>query len=104
MITIFYYNPNIYPSEEYWYRVDEQQKIIDITKAKNPIKMVTGAYDVERFYEMARGMEDMREGGQRCHKCYEMRLKEAAIFAKKEGYDYFTTTLSISPAYKIHIP
>ena len=97
LITIFYYNPNIYPSEEYWYRVDEQQKIIDITKAKNPIKMVTGAYDVERFYEMARGMEDMREGGQRCHKCYEMRLKEAAIFAKKEGYDYFTTTLSISP-------
>lgn len=97
LITVFYYNPNIYPSEEYWYRVEEQQKIIDITRAQNPIKMVTGPYDTKRFYDMAKGMEDVREGGQRCHKCYEMRLREAALLAQKEGFDYFTTTLSISP-------
>ena len=96
-ITVFYYNPNIYPSEEYWYRVDEQKKIIELTKAKNPIHMITGEYDVERFYKMAEGMEDVPEGGARCHKCYEMRLREAAKIAKKGGFDYFTTTLSISP-------
>src|SRR3712207_2509271 len=96
-ITVFYYNPNIYPSEEYWYRVNEQQKIIDLTNAKNPIKMITGRYDTERFYNMARGMEDVKEGGSRCHRCYEMRLRETAEMAKKEGFDYFTTTLTISP-------
>ena len=96
-ITVLYYNPNIYPSEEYWYRVDEQQKIIDLTNAKNPIKMITGRYDTERFYDMARGMEEVKEGGSRCHRCYEMRLRKTAEMAKKEGFDYFTTTLTISP-------
>lgn len=96
-ITVFYYNPNIYPSEEYWYRVDEQKKIIDLTNAKNPIKMITGEYEVEKFYEMAKGKENIPEGGERCHLCYEMRLREAANIAKEDGFDYFTTTLSISP-------
>lgn len=96
-ITVFYYNPNIYPSDEYWYRVDEQKKIIELTKAKNPIKMITGEYEVNKFYKMAEGKEDIPEGGLRCHQCYEMRLREAARVAKKGGFDYFTTTLSISP-------
>lgn len=96
-ITVFYYNPNIYPSEEYWYRVEEQQKIIDITDAKYKIEMVVGKYEVEKFYEMAKGREDMPEGGERCFDCYEMRLTEAARIAKSKGFDYFTTTLSISP-------
>lgn len=96
-ITVFYYNPNIYPSDEYWYRVDEQKKIIDLTKAKYEIDMVCGQYDVDRFYKMVEGLENIPEGGQRCHKCYDMRLREAAIIGKREGFDYFTTTLSISP-------
>lgn len=96
-ITVFYYNPNIYPSDEYWARVEEQKKIIDITESKYPINMITGAYDVDRFYKMAHGRENIPEGGERCHLCYEMRLREAAKIAKEEGFDYFTTTLSISP-------
>lgn len=96
-ITVFYYNPNIYPSEEYFYRVEEQKKIIELTKSNNPIHMIEGKYDVEKFHKMAEGLEDIPEGGIRCHKCYEMRLREAAQIAKKGGFDYFTTTLSISP-------
>ena len=96
-ITVFYYNPNIYPSEEYWYRVDEQKKIIDLTKARYPIHMIEGAYEVNRFYETIDGMKDLPEGGARCHKCYELRMSEAAKLAKEEGFDYFTTTLTISP-------
>ena len=96
-ITVFYYNPNIYPSEEYFYRVEEQKKIIELTKSKNPIHMIEGKYEVEKFYKMAEGLEYIPEGGIRCHKCYEMRLREAAKIAKKGGFDYFTTTLSISP-------
>ncbi|MEG0250454.1 MAG: 5-formyltetrahydrofolate cyclo-ligase [Peptostreptococcus sp.] len=96
-VTIFYYNPNIYPSEEYFYRVEEQKRIIDLTKSKNPIHMIEGKYDVERFYEMVKGLEDMPEGGKRCYKCYDMRLREAAKTGKENGFDYFTTTLSISP-------
>lgn len=96
-ITVFYYNPNIYPSDEYFYRVDEQQKIIDITQAKNPIKMITGMYETDRFYNIAKGLESEPEGGERCHRCYRLRLEEACKIAKEEGFDYFTTTLSISP-------
>lgn len=96
-ITVFYYNPNIYPSDEYFYRVDEQKKIIELTKSENPIHMIEGKYEIEKFYKMAEGLEDIPEGGIRCHRCYEMRLREAAKIAKKGGFDYFTTTLSISP-------
>lgn len=96
-ITVLFYNPNIFPSEEYYYRVDEQIKIIEWTDAKNKIEMLIGDYDVEKFYDMSEGMEDMREGGARCMSCYEMRLKKAAEIAKKYEFDYFTTTLSISP-------
>lgn len=96
-ITVFYYNPNIYPSQEYWYRVEEQKKIIELTDAKNPIRMIEGKYEVEKFYKMAEGMEHLPEGGERCHKCYEMRLSEAAKLASSNHFDYFTTTLTISP-------
>ena len=56
-----------------------------------------GSYDTERFYETVRGMEQLPEGGERCFACYELRLRETAEYAKKNGFDYFTTTLSISP-------
>lgn len=96
-ITVFYYNPNIYPPEEYRERAEEQKRLIEHFPAKYPISYVEGAYDTGRFYDMARGMEKLPEGGERCFACYELRMREAALFAKEGGYDYFTTTLSISP-------
>ena len=96
-ITVDYYNPNIYPEEEYHMRVQEQQRLIRELPAKYPIAFREGAYDKERFYEMARGLEEEKEGGERCFRCYELRLREAAETAKSLGMDYFTTTLSISP-------
>lgn len=96
-ITVFYYNPNIYPEEEYRTRVAEQQRFILSLPAKHPISFQEGAYDTERFYTMTKGLEDCPEGGERCFRCYELRLREAAEAAKRCGMDYFTTTLSISP-------
>ena len=98
-ITIFYYNPNISPAEEYEKRVEEQKRLIGALneKVKHKIAFVEGEYKPEDFYAMAKGMEELPEGGERCFKCYEMRLREAAILAKENGFDYFTTTLTISP-------
>lgn len=96
-ITVFYYNPNIYPEEEYYKRVEEQRRLIECLPAKHPITFVEGSYDTARFYELAKGLEDVKEGGERCYRCYELRLRESAILAKKLSMDYFTTTLSISP-------
>ena len=96
-ITVFYYNPNIYPEEEYTKRVAEQQHFIERLPAKYPISFVEGTYDKECFYEMARGLEDVKEGGERCFRCYELRLRKTCETAKAGGFDYFTTTLTISP-------
>lgn len=96
-ITVFYYNPNIYPEEEYWMRAKEQKKFIERFPAKNPIRFVEGNFDTKRFYQMAKGLEQCPEGGERCFKCYEFRLRETAQLAKEMNVDYFTTTLSISP-------
>ena len=96
-ITVLYYNPNIFPESEYTKRIWEQQKLIDEMNVKYPISFMAGPYDKEKFYEMAKGLEEVKEGGVRCFKCYELRLRETAEIAKEGGYDYFTTTLSISP-------
>lgn len=96
-ITVFYYNPNIYPAEEYEKRVEEQKNLIERLPSVYPIEFVEGAYDKERFYEMARGLEQVSEGGERCFRCYELRLRETARLAAERGFDYFTTTLTISP-------
>ena len=96
-ITIFYYNPNISPEEEYRNRVEEQKRLIGQLDTIYPISFMEGKYEPEKFYQMARGMEELPEGGQRCYACYEMRLREAAQKAVVQKADYFTTTLSISP-------
>lgn len=96
-ITIFYYNPNISPLEEYQKRVNEQKRLISELPVKNKICFEEGKYDPQTFFDMSKGLEDVPEGGIRCFKCYELRQREAAIYAKKHGFDYFTTTLSISP-------
>ncbi len=96
-ITIFYYNPNITDKAEYSKRVAEEQRLISEMPLKNPVKFIEGKYDPEKFFEMAKGMEDIPEGGARCFECYRMRIAETADIAKENGFDYFTTTLSISP-------
>jgi predicted adenine nucleotide alpha hydrolase (AANH) superfamily ATPase len=92
-----YYNPNIYPPEEYSSRVEEQKKLIDRLPAKYPIQFLEGRYFPEEFYAIAKGHELDKEGEERCFACYRLRLEEAAKYAKEAGFDYFTTTLSISP-------
>ena len=96
-ITIFYYNPNISPETEYKKRVKEQIRLIQSLNVKYPISFVEGTYEPEKFYEMAKGLEEVKEGGIRCFACYKMRQREAAYYAKEHGFDYFTTTLSVSP-------
>lgn len=100
-ITVFYYNPNITEDEEYRKRVAEQKRLIaaynEEEEAGYPIKVIEGDYEPERFFETARGLEQCPEGGERCFACYELRLNETAKRAKSGNYDYFTTTLSISP-------
>ena len=96
-ITVFYYNPNIYPEEEYRKRVKEQEHFIENFPARYPISFREGDYETGRFYETVKGLEHVKEGGERCFLCYELRLRETAELAKQMGMDYFTTTLSISP-------
>lgn len=96
-ITIYFYNPNIYPPMEYSKRVKEQEKLIHEMEFVHPVTMNAGIYETDEFYQIVKGLEDEPEGGKRCFKCYELRLQEAAKVAQAGHFDYFTTTLSISP-------
>ena len=100
-ITVLYFNPNIYPAEEFDRRAAEQKRLIEALNGlpgdNAEIRFVQGEYDPQVFFDMAKGLETVPEGGERCFKCYELRLREAAEYARNGGYDYFTTTLSISP-------
>lgn len=96
-ITVFYYNPNITDEAEYKKRVLEEQRLISEMPTKNPVKFLEGEYEPERFFDMSRGLENIPEGGERCFKCYRLRLAVTAEAAKEKQFDYFTTTLSISP-------
>ena len=96
-ITLFFYNPNISPEREYLFRLEELKRLIGEMPLGGKVKIADTVYEPELFYEMAKGMEDMKEGGERCFKCYELRLRKTAQAAKDGGFDYFSTTLSISP-------
>ena len=99
-ITVFYYNPNISEQQEYRKRVEEQKRLIAAFNALGrgyPIRILEGEYEPERFFEIAKGYEDCREGGERCFRCFELRLRETARQAAAGDYDYFCTTLTISP-------
>lgn len=99
-ITVFYYNPNISAYEEYYKRVEEQKRLISAYNEKGmgyPILVVEGDYKPQVFFEAAKGLENCPEGGERCFKCYELRLEETARKGKEAGADYFATTLTISP-------
>lgn len=96
-ITVLYYNPNISPEIEYYTRVKEQVRLINSLPAVNKISFIEGEYKPEIFYNAVHGFENEPEGGARCSICYELRLREAARIAGEHNFDYFTTTLSISP-------
>ncbi len=96
-ITDFFYNPNIEPEEEYRHREQELDRLIREMNPKHPISFFSGRYDPEQFYETVRGLEHIPEGGERCFSCYRLRMEEAARLAAQGGFDWFTTTLSISP-------
>lgn len=97
VITIFYYNPNISDADEYKKRVTEQQRLIVELPVKYPVQFMEGSYNPAEYDEAVKGLEDLGERSKRCYQCYKLRLKQTAQLAKKEGFDYFTTTLSISP-------
>ena len=96
-ITIYYYNPNIDTKEEFDKRVNELNKFVSSFKVDNPVKIVVETYDNSEFETAIKGREDDLEGSNRCFICYELRMDKAALYAKENNFDYFTTTLSISP-------
>ena len=99
-ITVFYFNPNISFTEEYRHRLSEQKHLIECYNREAegyPIRVVEGEYAPERFFAMAKGLEECPEGGERCEGCFRLRLEETARQASAAKADYFTTTLTISP-------
>ncbi len=119
-ITVYYYNPNITAKDEYRHRADEQRRLIDELnteyselndtgsdnkvvvieperKRRYEINFVEGAYEPQKFIEISKGLENEPEGGKRCFECYRLRLASAVEYAETNGFDYVTTTLSISP-------
>lgn len=97
-ISIFYYNPNIHPEEEYLLRKSEQIKLVEKLNAEGEnIKIVDVEYDPENFMKYVCGLENEKEGGARCTKCFRLRLEKTAKVAKEKGFDIFGTTLTVSP-------
>ncbi len=96
-VTVLYYNPNIYPEEEFRHRADEQKRLIETLSSKHPVRFIEGRFDSREFYDAVRGLEHIPEGGERCHACFRLRLEETARIAAENEFDYFTTTLTISP-------
>ncbi len=96
-ITLFYYNPNISPEEEYRKRLDEVRRLLGELPVKYPVRLAEGRYDPGRFFAVTKGHEADPERGERCTLCYRMRLEEAAEYARENGFEWFTTTLSLSP-------
>ena len=96
-ITILYYNPNISPRSEYEKRKQEQIKLLDIIETKNKLDYIDCDYDNDLYNEKVRGYESCKERGERCTICFNLRLQKTALLAKENNYDYFCTTLSVSP-------
>lgn len=96
-ITDMFYNPNIYPPEEYDKRSKELERLIGEMPLESKVTFLPEEYDEQEFYKAVRGLESLGEGSERCMACFRLRLEKAAKYAKEHGFDYFTTTLSISP-------
>lgn len=96
-ITILYYNPNISEEAEYRKRVEELKRLLAKMPCANTVTLLEGTYHPEEYFEAVKGLEQLGERSKRCYACYELRLAYTAKTAKEKGYDYYTTTLSISP-------
>lgn len=96
-ITILYYNPNISPRSEYEKRKQEQIKLLDMIETKNKLDYIDCDYDNDLYNEKVKGYESCKERGERCTICFDLRLQKTALLAKENNYDYFCTTLSVSP-------
>lgn len=96
-ITVFYYNPNIDTFDEYDKRMKESYRFTKEFKGRYPINFVEIGHDNDKYEKTIEGLENEKEGGSRCFKCYRLRLEQAFIYAKENNYDYVTTTLTISP-------
>jgi len=96
-VTVLWYNPNIHPEDEYNLRFETQKKIINGLKTLHPVKLLTLEYDSNNYFEAVKGLENEKEGGARCTECFKMRLERCARTAREYGFDWFTTTLTVSP-------
>lgn len=96
-VTVYYFNPNITEAEEYYRRVEEQKRLIAELPVRDPVSFIEGEYHPEEFYGAVSGLEHIPEGGERCFACYRLRLERTAELAASLGFEYFGTTLSISP-------
>lgn len=96
-ITVYFYNPNISIADEYNYRLSEEKRLVSLMPFEHPVKVVEGEYLPKDYFEYVKGLENEPEGGKRCEKCFRLRLESSARYAKEHGFDYFTTTLTISP-------
>ena len=96
-ITVYYYNPNMDTVDEFKKRLTEQIKVINKLPSTNPIKLIEGNYDSQKYLDYIKGLESNLEGCNRWHKCYYLRLEETAKLAKDKNFDYFCTTLTVSP-------
>lgn len=96
-ITVLYYNPNIYPEDEYFKREAEQELFINKLPTKNKVTFMNAEFEPKQFYDAVKGLEQCAEGGDRCRVCFNLRLERAVQTAKENNFDFFATTLSISP-------
>ncbi len=96
-ITVYFYNPNIYPEKEYFYRSDELSRFISVCHKDDGVEIICENYNDKEFYDAVKGLEHLGEKSERCRACYALRLERSALYAAQNGFDYFTTTLSISP-------
>jgi len=96
-ITVYFYNPNITEEEEYLHRKEELKRLIGAMPLKNPVHFLEAPWDPENYLCAVTGLEAEKEGGSRCEKCFTMRLKKAAEASKQGKFDFFTTSLTISP-------
>lgn len=96
-VTVFFFNPNITDQDEYNKRLVEQRRFIQDFKTIHPVHLIEGEYSKERFLNFARPLKEEHEGGKRCDHCYGLRMEETAKTASLKGFDFFTTTLSVSP-------
>ena len=96
-VTVFFYNPNIGPREEYLLRLENQKKFLKEYDPEGTIGFIEGDYDSENYYAAVKGLEQEKEGGARCTECFELRLSRTARAAKEGGFEFFATTLTVSP-------